>query len=95
MSPEVRLAHVNFIKYIEEKFGGAKVERIDPGKYFGRAFEIWFKMITDGKSDQVRASLMIQFVIYYSFTISYTHLLYSKAKNYVIIQLEINYHIIV
>lgn len=82
MSPEVRLAHVNFIKYIEEKFGGAKVERIDPGKYFGRAFEIWFKMITDGKSDQVRASLMIQFVIYYYIIYSFIILKGKKLCNH-------------
>ena len=52
MSPEVNLAHLNFVKYIEKTFE-CSVERIDSHKYFGRAFEIWFKMITGGKSDQV------------------------------------------
>lgn len=52
MTPDVTRAHLNFISYIEDTFK-TKVELIDTHKYFGRAFEIWFKMITGGKSDQV------------------------------------------
>ena len=52
MSLEVSQAHLKFVNYIEETFR-TQVELIDTHKYFGRAFEIWFKMITGGKSDQV------------------------------------------
>lgn len=52
MSLEVSQAHLKFVNYIEKTFQ-TQVELIDTHKYFGRAFEIWFKMITGGKSDQV------------------------------------------
>lgn len=52
MSVEVSIAHLNFVKFIEKHFQ-TKVTALNDTKYFSRAFEIWFKMATGGKSNQV------------------------------------------
>ena len=56
MTKEVRLKQYIFKSYLESKFN-KKCHCLNGNDYFEKAFEMWFTMITDGKSDRVTAMI--------------------------------------